>query len=136
MISGYLGGLPAFLAYFGTAMALLALFAAVFVAITAHREFALIRAGNLAAVAAFLGTATGFALPMTTAMRFGANWFDFVIWAVIAALIQIAAYYVARALMPDVTDRITRGDVVGGVWLGGVALLFGVVNAASMTPPT
>lgn len=134
MLQGYLSGLPAFLAYFATAGALVLAFAALYIQVTAHREFALIREGNLAAVPAFIGALVGFVLPLTTAMQHSVNWFDFVIWAVIAAAVQIAAYYLARALMPDVSRRIVDGEIAGGAWLGGVALVFGMVNAASMTP--
>ena len=134
MLQGYLGGLPAFLAYFATAGALVLAFAALYIQVTAHREFALIRQGNLAAVPAFIGALVGFVLPLTTAMQFSVNWLDFVIWAVIAAVVQIAAYFLARVLMPDVSQRIVDGEIAGGAWLGGVALVCGMVNAASMTP--
>ena len=70
MLQGYLSGLPAFLAYFATACALVLAFAVTYIQVTAHREFALIRQGNLAAVPAFLGALIGFVLPLTTAMRF------------------------------------------------------------------
>lgn len=134
MLQGYLSGLPAFVTYFATAAALVLAFAALYIQVTAHHEFALIRAGNLAAVPAFLGALVGFVLPLTTAMEHSVNWYDFVIWAVIAAVVQIAAYYLARFLMPNVTQRIDAGEIVGGVWLGGIALVCGMVNAASMTP--
>jgi putative membrane protein len=134
MSQGYLSGLPAFLGYFATAAALVLVFAALYIQITAHHEFALIRQGNLAAVPAFLGALVGFVLPLTTAMEHSVNWVDFVIWALIAAVVQIGAYYLARLLMPDVSERIVDGDVAGGTWLGGVALVCGLINAASMTP--
>lgn len=134
MLAGYLSGLPAFLIYFVAASALVIIFATAYVQVTAHHEFALIRQGNLAAVLAFLGALAGFVLPLTTAMRFSVNMVDFVVWGVIAAIVQIAAYFVARWLMPDVVERITAADIVGGAWLGGIAVVFGMVNAASMTP--
>lgn len=134
MLSGYLGGLPAFLLYFVSALILTSAFIGLYVVVTPHQEFRLIRSGNMAAVPAFLGAAIGFTMPMTTAMRFSLNWLDFVIWGVIAAIVQIAAFYLARGLMPDVSARIERGEMVGGIWLGGVALILGIINAASMTP--
>ena len=36
--------------------------------------------------------------------------------------------------MPGVSDKIMRGEIAGGVWLGGTALVAGMLNAASMTP--
>jgi putative membrane protein len=134
MLGGYLSGLPAFLIYFATALVLVGAFAAGYVQVTAHREFTLIRQGNPAAVPAFIGALVGFVLPLTTAMESSVNWIDFVIWAVIAALVQIGAYFLARFLMPDVTQRVIAGDIVGGAWLGGIAVVFGMLNAASMTP--
>lgn len=134
MLAGYLAGLPAFIVYFVVGLVILGLFAAIYVQITAHREFGLIREGNPAAVPAFLGALIGFALPLTAAMRFSVNVVDFVVWALIAAAVQIAAYYVGRAMMPSVSDRIVRGELAAGVWLGGIALVFGMLNATSMTP--
>ena len=134
MLAGYLAGLPAFVIYFFAGLAILALFAVVYVQVTAHHEFALIREGNPAAIPAFLGAMIGFALPLTAAMRFSVNVLDFVIWALIAAVVQIVAYFVGRAMMPTVSERIVRGEIAAGVWLGGMALVFGMLNATSMTP--
>lgn len=134
MVQGYLSGLPAFFAYFLTGMVLVGIFTAAYVRITPHDEFALIRQGNCAAVPALLGAVIGFMLPLTSAMRHGVNWIDFVIWAVIAACVQIAAFYTARWMMPDVATRIGGGEIVGGVWAGGIAIVFGMLNSASMTP--
>lgn len=134
MLQGYLSGLPAFFAYFVTGVVLVVAFTATYVQITPHNEFRLIRSGNLAAVPALLGAMIGFVLPLTAAMEHSVNWVDFVIWGLIAAVVQIAAFYSARLVMPDLSDRIAAGDLVGGVWPGGVAVVFGMLNAASMTP--
>ncbi len=134
MLSGYLGGLPAFLVYFVTAVVMAGIFAGLYIQITAHNELTLIREGNIAAVPAFLGALVGFAMPLTTAMRFSVNVVDFVIWGVIAAIVQIAAYYLARFLMPNVSQRIVQAELAAGAWLGGIAVVFGMINAASMTP--
>jgi putative membrane protein len=134
MLAGYLAGLPAFVIYFSAGLAIMAVFAVLYVQITAHSEFALIREGNVAAVPAFLGAMVGFAMPLTAAMRFSVNVLDFVIWAVIAAAVQIAAYFLGRAMMPSVSERIVKGEIAAGVWLGGIALVFGMLNSTSMTP--
>lgn len=134
MLQGYLSGLPNFLMYFATAMGLVAVFTFLYVRVTPHDEFALIRRGNVAAVPALLGAILGFVLPLTSAMAHSVNWIDFVIWGVIAGIVQVAAFTIARLLMPDVSDRIARGELVGGIWPGGVAVIFGTLNAASMVP--
>jgi putative membrane protein len=134
MLAGYLAGLPAFVIYFSAGLVIMALFAVLYVQVTAHQEFALIRDGNVAAVPAFLGAMVGFAMPLTAAMRFSVNVLDFVIWALIAAAVQIAAYFLGRAMMPSVSERIVKGEIAAGVWLGGIALVFGMLNSTSMTP--
>jgi len=134
MLSWYLQGFPAFAAYFGVAILMLGAFGAIYSQITPHHEFRLIRGGCTAAIPAFLGALIGYVLPLTAAMRASVNLTDFLIWSAIAALVQMLAYLVARLVMPDVSKRITDNDLSAGSFLGGIALAFGLVNAAAMTP--
>jgi putative membrane protein len=134
MVSWYLGGLPAFVAYFCTAVAMLGAFGAIYSQITPHHEFRLIRKGCSAAIPAFLGALIGYVLPLTAAMRSSVNLTDFLIWAVVAAVVQMMAYLMARLIMPDVSRRITDNDLSAGSLLGGMALAFGLINSAAMTP--
>ena len=134
MLSWYLGGFPAFAAYFGVALLMLSAFGAVYSQITPHHEFRLIRRGCTAAIPAFLGALIGYVLPLTAAMRASVNLTDFLIWSIIAAVVQMLAYLVARLVMPDVSKRITENDLSAGSLLGGIALAFGLINAAAMTP--
>lgn len=129
----YLSGFPDFVAYFGLALLFAAAFTAIYSRITPHHEFALIRAGNMAAVPALLGALLGFALPMRAAMGGAASLVDFGLWSLIAAAVQIGAYFVARMAMPDLSERISRGEMAAGSWLGGAAVVVGVLNAAAMT---
>ena len=64
---GYVSGLPAFLAYFGTGVALIIVFALLYSLVTPHRELTLVREGNTAAATAYLGALVGFSLPLTSA---------------------------------------------------------------------
>ena len=128
-----LAGVPAFLLYFSGGVAFLALFAFVYTRITAHDEVHLLRGGNKAAVLALLGALGGFALPLSKAIAQSGFFLDFVAWAGIAFVVQIGAYFAARAVMPNATARIEADDVAAGVWVGGLALTVGVLNAASMT---
>jgi putative membrane protein len=129
----YLAGLPAFLGYFALSIVFAAVFMAIYSAVTPHHEFRLIRKGNTAAVPALLGALIGFALPMRAAMAGSINLIDFTVWAAIAAAAQIIAYFFARAAMPDVSTRITAGETNAGLWLGGVAVVVGLLNSAAMT---
>ena len=130
---GYVAGLPAFLAYFVSGLAVLAAFGATYIAVTPHRELTLIKGGNGAAVIGFLGAILGFSLPLASAAANSVSIVDFVLWAVIGAVVQIAAFFVASATMDHLPRRITDGEIPAGAWAGGIALAVGILNAACMT---
>lgn len=134
MLHAYLGGVPAFLLYFAGGVGFLALFGVIYSRVTEHDELVLLRGGtNQAAAPAFLGALVGFALPLSKSIAQSGNFLDFAIWATLALVVQVLAYYVARALMPDLTKRIENNDMWAGVWVGGAAVVFGMINSASMT---
>ena len=129
----YLQGLPAFAQYFGLALLFSGLFASLYWRLTPHDELRLVRAGNPAAIVAFLGAMIGFALPLRTAMVGSYNMVDYAVWALIAAVVQVAAYLLARLVMPDVSRRITEGEAPAGLWLGGMSVFLGIINSSSMS---
>jgi len=129
----YLAGVPAFLGYFAIGLVAYAVFTGVYTALTPHKEVELIRAGNLAAVTAFLGALLGFSLPLASAAAHSVSVIDFILWAVIGTLAQILAYFIANFTMQRLHERITNGDIAAGLWGGGIALAVGILNAACMT---
>lgn len=130
---GYVAGLPAFLAYFATGLGALAAFSAVYSALTPQHELRLIRSGNSAAIVAFLGAILGFSLPLASAAANSVSLVDFIIWALIGAVFQGAAFGAAWWFMRDLPERITRGEVAAGLWSAGLSLAIGLLNAACMT---
>ena len=130
---GYVSGLPAFLAYFGTGIVLLVVFATVYSLVTPQKELTLMRSGNAAAATAFLGALLGFSLPLASAAANSVSIVDFVIWAAIGAVIQLLAFGLAAGLQKGLAARITAGEMGAGLWGGGVALIVGLLNAACMT---
>jgi putative membrane protein len=129
----YLQGLPAFLAYFGTSIAMTVLFVVVYVRLTPHREFALIKANNVAAALALGGALLGFILPLASAMANSVSLVDFMLWGVVAFVVQAVAHLAKRLVIADLPARIAHGEVAAGVFAGVVSLGVGVLNAASMT---
>ncbi|MBN9984370.1 MULTISPECIES: DUF350 domain-containing protein [Rhizobium] len=129
----YVAGLPAFLGYFAVGLAAYGVFAVIYTFLTPQKEVQLIRAGNLAAVTAFLGALIGFSLPLASAAANSVSIVDYIIWAVVGILAQILAYYIANFTMTDLHEKITTGDIAAGIWGGGIALVIGILNAACMT---
>ncbi len=130
---GYAAGLPAFLAYFAIGLTLLVGFAVSYSALTPHHELTLIRAGNTAAVVAFLGAVLGFSLPLASAAANSVSVVDFLIWAVLGAVVQAVAFLAASRTMTRLPARITDGEMAAGLWAAGIALAVGMLNAACMT---
>ncbi|MBY3343174.1 DUF350 domain-containing protein [Rhizobium laguerreae] len=129
----YVAGLPAFLGYFAVGLGAYGVFAVIYTFLTPQKEVQLIRAGNLAAVTAFLGALIGFSLPLASAAANSVSIVDYIIWAVVGILAQILAYYIANFTMTDLHEKITAGDIAAGIWGGGIALVIGILNAACMT---
>ncbi|UXI67329.1 DUF350 domain-containing protein [Tahibacter amnicola] len=129
----YLGGLPAFLSYFGVAVALLVLFCVVYVRLTPHAEFSLIKANKPAAATAFGGAILGFALPLHAAITHSISLPDLAQWGVVALIVQVLAFFAVRALFKDFPDRIARDELAPGIFSAAIFIAVGLLNAASMT---
>jgi putative membrane protein len=127
-----LAGLPAFLVYFCTGVVAVVLYLLVYMRITPHDEFKLIRE-NVPSAAIALGLSLlGFVLPVVSAIVHSANVVDCLIWSVIALIVQVAVYFAVRIPVPNLSDRIAAGELAPAIWLGLASLAAGALNAASM----
>jgi putative membrane protein len=127
-------GLPAFLSYFGSAMLLLLLFGFIYTRLTAHDEFELIRHGKSAAAIALGGSLLAFALPLCSAIVHSVSLIDFLIWGVIALLIQIVTFFAVRVFLTNLSQRISNNELSAGIFVALTSLSVGAINAACMTP--
>ena len=133
LIGTSLDGLPWFLAYLATAAVLTLIYAVVYMWVTPHPEIKLIRENNLAASLAFAGSLVGFSLPLASAIANSVALVDFVVWGLIAIVVQIVIFYLVRLPIPGISERIEKGEMASGLWLGAASLTGGLLNAASMT---
>jgi putative membrane protein len=132
MVLQSLEGLPAFLIYFCIAAVLVGAYLYVYTWITAHNEFALIAANNAGAAVALGLSMIGFALPLTSSIGHSDGVVDMAIWGAIALVVQIAVYFLARIPVPDLSQRIAKGELAPAIWLGSASVAAGMLNAASM----
>ena len=128
-----LNELPWFLAYMATAVALTLFYVVVYIWVTPHPEIKLIRENNMAASLAFAGSLIGFCLPLASAITNSLSLVDCAVWGVIALIVQIVIFYLVCLPIPKVSERIEKGEMASGLWLGVVSLAGGILNAASMT---
>ncbi|WP_375462417.1 DUF350 domain-containing protein [uncultured Methylobacterium sp.] len=128
-----ISGLPAFLGYGAIASGLVALYLAVYLTATTHREIALIRADNVAAAIALGGSLIGYSLPLAVAIYNAQSALDCVIWGLVALVVQILVYFAVRLVLPDLSRRIAAGELSAAILLAAASLAGGVIDAASMT---
>jgi putative membrane protein len=133
MVLKSLAGLPAFLVYFCVTAIVAIAYLLIYTRITRHDEFALIRA-NVPGAAVALGLSLiGFALPVASAIAHASDIVDCAIWSVIALIVQLIAYFVARIPVPDLSQRIAAGELAAAIWLGLASVAAGLLSAASMS---
>jgi len=128
-----LSELPWFLAFMATAMALTLFYVVIYMWVTPHDEIKLIRENNMAASLAFAGSLVGFCLPLASAIANSGALVDVAVWGVVALLVQIAVFYLVCLPIPKISERIEKGEMASGLWLGATSLTGGLLNAASMT---
>ncbi|MFU2329202.1 DUF350 domain-containing protein [Pseudomonas sp. NFX98] len=123
-----------FVSYIVGAAALFALFQFIYTRITPHKEFELIRSGNVAAAIALGGAIVGFAIPASNVIAYSISILDFVVWAVIAAFVQLLAFLMTSLVLKGASERIQKGEIAAGIYVAAVAISVGMLNAACMTP--
>ena len=133
MPAHFLATLPNFLAYLGTAIALLAVFMAIYLYVTPYEEIALIRRNNMAAAISLSGAVLGFALPIANVIAHSDTLLDLAVWGVIAGVVQLLAWGVARVALPQLQEDIGAGRVAPSILVAALSITVGLLNAACMT---
>lgn len=125
-----LKGVLPFLQYLALGFGLLVAFFLIYLWVTPHDELRLIRGGNAAAAISLSGAIIGFVLPLGIVIAHHATLLRVAFWGVVALVVQIIAFFIARALMPGLPQAIEGGKVSVGAFSGLVALAIGILNAA------
>lgn len=135
MVEYFVSVLPNFLGYFSSAVALAVVFLFIYSYATPHAEFALIREGNVAAATQLTGTFLGFAIPVAMVIGHSVSIPDMLLWGGVAAVVQLIVFIViSRLLFKAISQRIAEGCTASGLFVGGMGLGFGILQAACMVP--
>ncbi|WP_027859202.1 DUF350 domain-containing protein [Marinobacterium jannaschii] len=126
-------GLTSFVLYFGLSLAALLLFKVAYAAITPYDDWQLVKEKNTAAACALGGAIIGFSIALGSAASNSVSLIDFAVWALVALIAQVIAYFVVRLFMPLISQRIKDDEVPAGIVLGATSIAIGVLNAASMS---
>ena len=132
MLQYTISTLPSFAAFFAVATLVVAVFLAVYLWATPYPEIALVREGNVAAAVSLAGTLVGLALPVANVVRNSHALLDVAVWGVIACLVQLLAYALARIALPHLAGDIRAGKVAPAIVLAALSIAVALVNAACM----
>ena len=133
MPAHFLATLPNFLAYLGTAAVLLAAFVAIYLYVTPYEEIRLIRANNSAAAISLSGAILGFAMPIANVIAHSDTLLDLAVWGVIAGIVQLLAWGLARVALPQLQEDIAAGRTAPATFVAALSITVGLINAACMT---
>lgn len=123
---------PSFVAYFASGACLVALFVFLYANAMPQRDLVMIRAGNSAAAIALTGGLLGFVVPLASVIAHSASLVDLLVWGVIALLIQLGGFLVARLVLPHLPRAIEEGNLADATFLAGLSIALGILDAACM----
>ncbi|HTN48295.1 MAG TPA: DUF350 domain-containing protein [Burkholderiaceae bacterium] len=124
--------LPYAVAHYGTGLIVYALAVAAYVASAPVPEFRLLRQGNRAAALSLAGAMLGLALPLASTILMSGSLLDVLVWSTAASVLQLSTVGIVRRVIPDLSAQIVGGDWAGGAFVGMLAVVVGLLNAAAM----
>lgn len=133
LLSYSLTGIAAHLVYFAIASVAVVVFVAIYVTVTPHPEFRLIRQGNTAAAISLGGAILGYTIPLAKAVAQSQSISDMLLWSGVALVAQLAAYGITRLILPQISAHVDEGKTASGVFLAAIAIAIGLLNSAAMT---
>lgn len=128
----YLHNLPAFIEWWSLAVLLCFAFTVVYVFITPQAEMRLIRQGNTSAAVCFCGALLGYVLPLASALIHGETLLDFLLWGLVALVVQVVVYFLMRLLVRNLTSYIEEDRIAVAILAATISLCGGILNAAAM----
>jgi putative membrane protein len=125
-------GLPVLVLQFAVTLALLAVGAAIYMALTPFHERELIASGNVAAGIVLSGTLVALAIPLAATLATSRVTLDILVWGVVALVIQLVAFRLAALMMRNLRAMIEQGNVAAACVLTGIQLAVALLNAGAM----
>ena len=125
-----------FISFFLTAVALVVAFLYLYAIVTPYDDYKLIfEENNIAAALGFGGAIIGVSIPLYSALVNSVSYTDFVIWGVIAILIQLIFALIVTRISGkySLESKISQGVVPVGILMAFLSICIGLLNAGSMS---
>ncbi len=133
ILTSAIGALPVFAAHLAVTLLILIAGVLVYQALTPQQEGRLIRENNAAAGVAFGAAILSLALPLGMCLARSVSIPDIIVWGIVALIVQLGTFFVARFVFHDLVARIERGEMSTALYLLFISLAVGILNAACMT---
>lgn len=108
-------------------------YGAAYIRITPVRELILIKQGNLACALSLSGTLIGFCTALATSIARNVYFIDFILWAMLAAIIQLMVYATAIRIIPDAAAELENNNTAVGIFFFALSVSIGLLNAACLS---
>ena len=131
-----LGLFTAFIGFFITALLLVIVFLYLYAIVTPYDDYKLIfEDNNLAAALGFGGAIIGVSIPLYSALVHSTSYWDFVIWGVVAILIQLIFAFIVTRLGGKYSfkTKVSEGIISVGILMAFLSISIGLLNAGSMS---
>ncbi|MBY0539815.1 MAG: DUF350 domain-containing protein [Campylobacterales bacterium] len=125
-----------FISFFLTALALVVVFLYLYALVTPYDDYKLIfEDNNIAAALGFGGAIIGVSIPLYSALVNSISYTDFIIWGVIAILIQLIFALIVTRISGkySLESKISQGVVPVGIIMAFLSICIGLLNAGSMS---
>ncbi|HEY9079086.1 DUF350 domain-containing protein [Magnetovibrio sp.] len=109
-------GFPVLLVHLGLTLGLFIFGVFVYVKVTPHHEFKLVRENNAAAGLSLAGVVIGMAMPLAFSLAASVNELDILLWGLIVVVLQLVAFAAAHVVLRDLSTRIENGEM-GAAWV-------------------
>ena len=114
-------------------LAMVGVFAVLYVRTTPFCEISLIRRGCVSALLSFGGATLGFSLTVASSIFHNHTFTMFVIWAVFAMIVQLLTYAIVSRALPNMNEALETNNIAMGGLMGVISLVVGIVNAACLS---
>ncbi len=132
VLHSLLSGLPILLLHLASATLVWLAAMAIYLWITPHDEFALIRAGNQAAAISLGGAAIGLSVPLAFCLAGSVNVWDVVIWGSVTLVLQLIAFRAVDYLLGSLSRRIEEDESAAAIFLAMMKIAIACLTAAAV----
>lgn len=119
-----------FLAYLVSGIVMLAIYMQIYMWMTPYNNITAIKDPYPYSTISFAASMIGFTMPLVASSLYGASLLDFMVWGIIAAIVQLATYQLIKWKLGGTSTERLNGCIV----YCAAMLCVGMINAVSLVP--